>query len=60
MKNFLASILEKMLEWLKAPSQQGGSLELEKQEIFSTPLQKPLENPADEKSQHLAVEEEET
>lgn len=60
MKNFLASILEKMLKWLKAPSQQGGGLELDKQEIFSTSPQNPLENPADEKPQDLALEEEET
>jgi len=58
-KNFLTSILEKMLEWLKTPSQQGGGLELEKQEIFSLSPQKPLENPADEKPQDLALEEEE-
>lgn len=59
MKNFLASILEKMLEWLKAPSLLRGGLELEKQEIFSLPPQKPLENPADEKPQDLDLEEEE-
>ena len=60
MKNFLASILEKMLEWLKAPSQQGGGLELEKQEIFPPSPKNLLENPADEKSQNLTLEEEET
>ena len=59
MKNFLASILEKILGWLKAPSPQGGGLKLEKQEIFFPLPQKPLENPADEKSQDLALEEEE-
>jgi plasmid replication initiation protein len=60
MKNFLASILEKMLEWLKAPSQQGGILELEKQEIYFPPPQKPLENPENENPQNLALEEEKT
>lgn len=36
MKNLLTSILEKMLEWLKAPSPKGGGLELEKEEILSS------------------------
>ncbi len=58
MKNFLASILEKMLEWLKTPSPQGGGFELGKQEILSTHPQKPFENPADEKPQDLVEEEE--
>lgn len=59
MKNFLASILEKMLGWLKAPSPCGEGIELENQEIFSPPQQKSLENPAGEKPQDLALEKEE-
>lgn len=57
MKNFLASILEKMALWLKTSSPQGEGVEPEKQEIISPPPHNLLENPAGDTPQNLPIKE---